>query len=566
LHVNRIELKNQVDCYGPPNPSAIDAGGLAAWVRDNDAATQGPPIPSFTMGQLLSSAIELDDLSVVYRANLFAMLSKPITGANVDFIAMERIRRQNFGTVFDSAYIHRDLVCLSCHNSEFSVTFDESPEKNRHWAVPGLFEQALYGASNGKHPVAEEPTKGSDDLRAHSMLRVADVVVKNGQVPYGWTSKCGTFAVPQAADPLSIDTYFASIRSTPEDPTKGLHASVWDLERALRKGIDQLAAHGLTKLDGDVLADPDEAFAYLVAENVVEKVWNEMVGSRLTIANYFARTEVQRDILQILTDHFIATHFSLKTLILDILGHPVFNLQAPDAGCGVAAYELPLLLDPWTSQDSAVEKRPNSPADGVFAISSRPLVRSLHRAMEWPFLSEYPGDETFQVALGFFIKDADPGYRGLDFQGRLTWESAYGRCQSPAGPDFITKIGQKALATPGATVGDAILALKDRLTGEPAIEPLVEKPGLEALVGAPLESSDLGKLDAQLRSVCGVLVSTPQFMLGGLVPKDSSTIPTLTPADISYDTTCAYIAQVLAVNGAPFTATCGGGQTVVVKK
>lgn len=566
LHVNRIELKNQVDCYGPPNPHAIDGGALAAWVRDNDSTAQGAPLPSFTMGQLLSSAIELDDLSVVYRANLFAMMSRPINGANVDFIAMERIRRQDFGAVFDSAYLHRDLVCLSCHNSEFSVTYDDNPAKNRHWPIPGLFEQAIYGASNGKHPAAEEATKGPDDLRIHSMLRVADVVVGGAQRPYGWTDKCGEFAVPQAADPLNIDAYFGSIRSTAQDPTKGLHASVWDLERALHKGVDQLAAHGLSKVNGEELADPDEAFAYLVAENIVEKVWDEVVGSKLTIANYFARTQVQRDVLMTLTEHFIATHFSLKTLLIDILGQPVFNLKAPDEGCGEAAYELPNLLDPWSTSDSDVSKRPNSPGDGVFAISSRPLVRSLHRAMEWPYLEEYPGDESFQVALGFFIKDADPGYRGLDFQGRLTWENAYGRCQNPGVPDFITKIGIQASSTPGWTVGDAIIALKDRLLGEPWIEPTVEQPGLEALIGAPLASSDLGSLDNKLRSVCGVLVSTPQFMLGGLAPKDAVDIPKLTPPDISYDATCNYVAQYLAVSGAPYAVTCGGGQTIIVKK
>ncbi|MFO0755887.1 MAG: hypothetical protein U0359_05325, partial [Byssovorax sp.] len=266
-------------------------------------------------------------------------------------------------------------------------------------------------------------------------------------------------------------------------------------------------------------------------------------------------------------DRFVATHFSLKTLILDILGHPVFNLKAPDEGCGNSPYELPRILDPWTIAEGDAARRPNSPADGIFAISARPLVRSLYRAMEWPYLPEYPKDETFQVALGFFIKDADPGYRGLDFQGRLTWESAYGRCQNQGGgPDFITKIGQQAATTPGATLGDAVVALKDRLTGEPTIEPMVEKPGIEALIGAPLDSTDLSQVDQKLRSLCGVLVSTPQFMLGGLVPKDSTDIPKLTPLDVSYDNTCNYIAQVLTVQGAPYTVTCGGGQTVIAKK
>src|SRR5262249_56597639 len=115
-----------------------------AWVRDNDPSAGSPPLFSFTMGQLLSSALALDDLSVLSRAHLFAMLSAPIDGANVDFLAMERIRRQDFGAVFDAAYVHRDIVCLNCHNSEFSVTFDPDPAKNRAWPVPGLFEVALF--------------------------------------------------------------------------------------------------------------------------------------------------------------------------------------------------------------------------------------------------------------------------------------------------------------------------------------------------------------------------------------------------------------------------------------
>ncbi|MFS8071726.1 MAG: hypothetical protein ACMG6S_35600, partial [Byssovorax sp.] len=272
LHVVRIETRSQESCYGPPNPSAVDDGSLAAWVRDNDASAQDPPLQSFTMGQLLSSSIQLDDLSVVYRGHLFAMMSLPLTGANVDFLAMERIRRQDFGAVFDAAYLHRDVVCLSCHNSEFSVTHDEDEAKSRAWPVPGLFELSLFGSSSGKHPPEEAATLGSDELRAHSMLRVADVV-GGGTAPYGWSGQCGTFSVPQADDPLHIDTYFGSIKSTPEDPARGLRASVWDLEASLHKGVDLLAAHGLRRLPGDVLADPDEAFAYLVAENIVEKVW-----------------------------------------------------------------------------------------------------------------------------------------------------------------------------------------------------------------------------------------------------------------------------------------------------
>ena len=568
LHTVRIETKSQEACYGPPSSTAVDDGAIAKWVRDNDSTAQTPPLPGFTMGDLLSSALQLDDLSVVYRGHLFAMMSLPIEGANVDFLAMERIRRQDFGAVFDSAYIHRDVVCLSCHNSELSVTHDDDPLKNRAWPVPGLFELSLFGSSNGKHSPDELSTKGPDDLRAHSMLRVADVV-GNGMLPYGWAGQCGSFTVPQAPDPLNIDTYFGSIKSTAADPTKGLRASVWDLEASLHRGVDLLAAHGLTRLPGDELADPDEAFAYLVAENIVEKAWDEILGTRLTIANYFARTAVQRDVLQALTDHFVAKHFSLKTLIFDILAHPAFNLKAPDEGCGLADYELPNLFDPWTKSDNDPLKRGNSPADGVFALSARPLVRSLHKAMEWPARPEFPGDDdetSFQSAVGLFLKDADPGYRGLDFQGRLTWEATYGGCPNLSGTDFINKIVARAGDVPDATLGDGVLALKDRLLGEPAIEPTVEKPALEALLGAPLGSTNLGDLDAKLRTVCGVLVSTPQLMLGGIPPKDTRAVPKLTPADTTYQGTCGYLAGYFAGASAAYVVTCGATSTTVTKK
>lgn len=569
LRVVRIEIKSQQSCYGPPNPNALDDGTLARFVRDNDSSNGATPLPNFTMGQLLSSAIQLDDLSVVYRAHLFAMMSLPIYGANVSFEAMERIQRQDFGTIFSTSYLHRDLVCLACHNSEFSVTYNEDPALNRAWPTPGLFEQALFGASNGKHPADEVPTKGPDDLRFYSMFRVVNVVGGN-QRPWGWSGQCGGFNVPQQPDPLNIDAYFAGIHSTPAEPQKGLYASIWDVERALHRGVDKLAAHGLTRLGAGKLGDEDEAFAYLVAQTIVEKVWNEIIGSRLTVANYFPRTQVQRDVLMTLTEHFVATHFSLKTLIEDILAHPVFNMRSPDEGCGASAYEMPNVLDPWTVSESDLGKRANSPADGVFALSSRLLVRSLHRAMEWAYLPEYPQqeqDEIFQVSIGYFIKDADPGFRGLDFQGRLSYEDNYATC-TPYGNnnDFIKKIVATAAATPGATTSDAIIALKDRLLGEPSID-AGEQADLDALLQKPINGPvDVASLEGSLRTVCGVLVSSPQFMMGGLAPKDTRDVPKLSPPEINYGGTCGYLAGFLGGTTPAYTVTCANGAVTITRK
>jgi hypothetical protein len=533
LHVARTEDKSQKACYDVPSGPPLDDGSLAAWVRDHDAVdTASRP---FRMHELLGSALVQDDLSVVYRANLFAMMGKPIYGANLDDVGRERSRRQDFGGVFDAVYIHRDLVCLGCHNSEYSKSFDPDPQKSRAWPVPGLFERALFGASNGMHAPAEEAAKGTDFLRAHSMLRYDGVGdAPHGVAPYGWDAKsCGAFGHPTADPLLGVDTYFGKVR--------GEGASVWELEASLHRGVDAVATHGLRVEHDQTLDDPDEAFAYLVAENIVDKVWSEVMGGGLTIANYFPRNAVQRDTLKTLTDHFARNHFSLRTLLEDIVLHPAFNLLPPSAGCGASAYDVPNLYNPWTISSEDPALRGNGVGDSVFAISSRSLVRSLHRAMQWPDVAEYPAPATFEVSLGFFIKDADPGYRGLDFQGQLAWEAAYGSCAAQAPGDFVAQLVQQAAVAPGATVGDALVALKDRLLGEPWID-ATERPMLEALLGDDLGSRELEGLDDKLRKACGVFVSSPEFMLGGTVPDDSRAVPKLTPEEHSQLATCRLIA------------------------
>ena len=568
LRVTRVETKSFETCYGSPNVSFSDAGNLAGWVRDHDAGETNAPVPDFTMRQLLDSALELDDLSPLYRAHLLAMVSRPYTAANVGPLELERARRQNFGANFERAYLHRDRVCLACHNSEYAVTFDVDPAGNRHWPIPGLFEKALYGASNAQHPPEEAETKGSDELRAISMFRYAGVHDPSGLSPYGWNGEaCGKFSVPVDDDPLLVDTFFGSIRSTPDDPDRGRRASVWDLERALHRGVDRLADHGLVRLSGDVLDDPDEAFAYMVAQNIVDQVWAEIMGQRLTIATYFSRTEMQRDILRRLADHFVATHFSLQTLLFDILAHPLFNLKSPEEGCGASAYEVPRILNAWSDAELDPAMRQNSPGDGVFAISSRPLRRSLHTALEWPDYPEYPtnAERVFQTSIGFFLKDGEPGFRGLDFQGRLSWETKYGACAQQGPNDVISKFVSLAQDTPGTTLGDVVIAIKDRLIGEPWIEPTQEKPLLVKLLASSLEDQTLALLDVRARIYCGLLVSSPQFMLGGMVPRDTEQVPKLVLPGVSYDAICTNMRTKASALAGPYMIHCDGGRVTVTK-
>lgn len=552
----RNNMYQQVEasaCYGSPSSQPADDGSLAAWVRDNYPSATDSPRPGFTLGDLLSSCIVLDDVSPIYRAHLFNMMTLPLQGANVDPMDLELARRTDFGQNFEQRYLQRDPTCMPCHNSETSVTYDPDPVKNRAWPMPGYFEQALYGSSSG-----------ADPIRSRSLFRFLDVAVNTGKAPWGWNPQlCGTFAVPQQTDPLGVDAYFGSIHDDTDDPQRGLRASVWALEVALRRGIDGLAGDGL-KLSGHTVEDPDQALAYLVGASITEQVWTEVVGTRLTIANHFPRTEAQRDILKALTDHFVESHFSLKTLLLDIVLRPEFNLKAPDEGCGGTLYSLPRVFDPWTNAEADPSRRGNSPADDVHPLSGRVLVRSLHRAMQWPFAPDFPNtsSQPFETGVGLFMQKSQPGFAGLDFQARLWWESAYGSCPSLGSGDFIHDLVDRAKKTSGATVGDAIVALKDRLIGEPWIGD-AEKPALEQLIGDQLEQRNFDKLDSELRIACGAYVASPQFLLGGIAPPDSRTVPKLSAPEHDYGSTCSTIAHGLDRDGAPYRLTCGAGSVKI---
>jgi hypothetical protein len=542
-------------CWGPVGTP--ESAELAAWVRDHAPSDTGVPSANFTMASLVSSALVLDDLSPVYRAGLFQIVNSPIMGANVDALTLERSRRVGFGTVFEDAYLNRDVTCLPCHNSEFSATHSDDPEQNHSWAVPGYFEEALYGKSTGDDP-----------LRHYSVFRFIDVKT-GGSGPWGWQpTNCGAFQVPPIDDPLGIDALFGSVRSTPERPAVGRRASVWNLEYALRHGIDTIAQSGGIARDPDDpnrLVDADQAFAYLVALRIAERVWEEVIGSPLTIANHFPRTEAQRDTLVALADRFALTHFSLQELLAAIAAHPAFNLKPPSEGCGGQAYAMPRLLDPWTEREADPGARGNSAGDAVFAKSPRPLIHSLHTALGWPRVEDFPkgAEGDFQAALGSYMSSVEAGFRGLHLEARLVWEARYGRC-SVSEPDFISGLVERGQAQ-GASVSDVVVALKDRLFGEPWLdEASTERAELETLLGAELTDTRLAELEPQLRLVCGALIASPQFMLGGLpAGKSTRDVPLLTEPGRDYDSLCELFATRQQAIDPSFVIECVDGRARV---
>lgn len=539
-------------CYGPELLDAEDDGVLAAWVRDNPPTEQSPPFPAFRLGRLLSSALALDDLSPIYRAQLFHMIQFPMGGANVTPLEREAARRRNFGTTFGDAYIHREPSCVNCHNAVSSPTYSPDPEQNRFWPVEGRFEAAVFGSDSAD----------GDPLTYWSIFRVMDVKqINSGQGPWGWNrSDCGGFAVPSPSDPLDVDARFASV--------EGKWASIWGVEEALHRGFEELRKSGLV-LGADGAIDPDVAFAYMVAANITEKVWTEVMGTGLTVAHKFPRNKAQRDTLRSLTDAFVKSGFSLKSLLVEIVSHPLFNLPPPDSWCGQDPYSLPAVFNPWSVDAQDERMRGNGVGDAVHHLSSDMLQRATHRALEWAPPASFPqdtDDEVARSAIGLFVSDAKPGFRGLGFQPKLSWEDQYGLCAWPGHDDFISKLVGRAINTPGATLESAVVALKDRLVGEPLVEP-VEIAPLEQIFGQPLATSaavlDSSSLDAALRIACGAYLASPQTLLGGLPPQDGQSVPALTPAEHGFGPSCSSASALFDRANIAYIVSCFDGSLAV---
>jgi hypothetical protein len=329
--------------------------------------------------------------------------------------------------------------------------------------------------------------------------------------------------------------------------------------------VDTVASSGLARDPDDprIILDADQAFAYVVAMTVAERVWDEVVGAPLTIANHFPRTVEQRDTLTLLTDRFISAHFSLRALLSEIVAHPVFNLREPAAHCGSGPYALPRLLNPWTDNEVDPARRGNSVGDGVFAKSPRPLVRSLHQAMEWPAPVDFPdlADGDRQAALGFHLGSAESGFRGLHSEARLVWEDAYGHCSLTSDPDFLSH-AIDAAETAGASVEDVVVLLKDRLLGEPWVDE-TERASLEQALGTPLADTRVRELEPRLRLICGAYVSSPQFLLGGLPPRDTRDVPKLTAEGQSYSAICDIVARRAELETPSFRVECGTDRLTV---
>ena len=591
LKVPRTGSRVDYACWAGPILDG-DSGELAAFLAD--ASPGSAAGGTYNMADVVRSSLLHDDLSVVYRTALFARLHKPMTGANVGPLELEENRRLDMGDEFVDVWLRRDLDCLPCHNSAYSYTGDPDPTLDRTWEIPGLFEQALFGDDVG---IAVE--------EAYAIFRYEPVAgTDSGELaPFGLTG-CGAVSPPGGfgTDMLGHDAYFIS--------ALGSEGSVWDVEAALHQGVDALRGRGHVWGASDVPSGP-EAFAWLVGESIAEQVWFESIGARLSLSHRFPRNQPQRDRLFDLTNHLVTEGFSLRALLTDIALDPLFNPGLPDT-CGADAYGMPPVIAPFSEEEEDPAMQGNGPGDRVRRWPGRVLVRSTHDAMGWPPSPRIPteDDPVLDVyeGIGVSLRRSQSRFDGVDFQGLLAWESHFGACVTPelepgsedgctataAVPgcgncdcqactcahdpyccavqwddscvetcdstcggcgvgtreDTVERLLAGAVDR-GATVGELVVALKDRMLTDGTLDG-DETALMEAILGLPLDHTVEEALtddtfEASLRLLCGALLRTPDFLL----ELERTTVGTVPPLALDVADDCARLEGLMAAAGHP---------------
>lgn len=337
--------------------------------------------------------------------------------------------------------------------------------------------------------------------------------------------------------------------------------------------------------------DAEEALAMLVGTNTVNAIWTEVMGYPLPIDNWFARNGDQRNVLWNLTEfNFMRNHWSPREVLLSVLRFRFYNRKPPSGNTGSTGYEMAMVSDPWVEGDPRIppqaidgwtpggaaptpdpaydaaahpERHHNAMTEIVHRYPARTLLNSVSRTMAWPKPKRFPDSSypsaTLVGAIGQFIKDAEPGFRGTDMQGLLTWESIVGQCAKPAGTanDWIDQLLAARAAFDAAhpadpiTVRDFAQTMRDWLindaelrgdaatgTSDAETQLIANLFGVGAL---NTSASTVTDLPGKARRYCGVLLKSPQFMLAGIATEGLGNKPRLQACNVGDD--CSYQAM-----------------------
>lgn len=524
----RTGITIDLGCFDVPLLATHD-GSLTELVRSAGPTTDRYSA-DFNMADVILDALAADRISAVYQANLFAKFNLTYTGA-LDTYENEVIARNQQGISLLEQYMDRNLACMSCHNSEYSVTDHPDPAFDRSWGRGPLFEKALFANSGGPLDPATflAMNKGYGVTYNPLYFNPADTTSYDVQ-PWGMNSACGSFSDdPLGRDYLDVeDAYFGG--------SHGPSGSVFDMESLLDDGVRQMEGVGVT-FDEEGTIDPGQAFAYLTAQHFVDQTWKLAFGSRLLLPYGLSRNAAQQERLQAATDHFVTDGWSLTELLVDITADPYFNAGLPET-CVTQDYGMEPVIDPYTVFEEG-PRAGNGPGELVHRQTGRTLLRSLYDGLGWGDPSEFftfslnaQDEEALQISLGVFHSDAQPGFNGMDFQGALVWEGAFYACSSPTGSQgYLRSLYEAGLAS-DATVEDLVLGLKDRLLARATFEDDEERTLVANLLGLPLDlkiaDADTTLLGKSFGLYCGVLTQSPEFAMT-VEPRPSGPIPRLAP-------------------------------------
>ncbi len=289
-----------------------------------------------------------------------------------------------------------------------------------------------------------------------------------------------------------------------------------------------------------------DAFKALVALHLADRVTAQISGAPLTVEHGQPRNGAAQRALASLAQALRAGGgWSLRAVVRAVTLSPAVARRAPAAST-LGPDALPPIINPWV-QTSAPVGPPagNDVGDGVHRARIPALLAMVHRALEWPAPrvmahgSAWP-DRALSRALGRHQDLAHPGSDTLSLGALLAWEEAIGDCEKPtAFAEDVALRNPNVVRPPGTLVDgvvwvdaierlaqrtdldmqQAVATLKLRLTGEGFVTP-DEAALMEQLTGVPMDDPPD---EAALRTVCGVILRSPQFLLVGLAPEDDST-------------------------------------------
>lgn len=485
IHYPRVSSPGGIPCRGRTT-AAASSPALAEFVRDHAPREQPDALAldePWTIADLVHSALLLEDISPFLRGRLLTHFGK---SGNAQTLMEETSSRQESAEMFGANWINRRAECLPCHNSAFSVTGSTDPRADRTWELPGLFERAIFGADDGGdsgasyamwrrygvmsgfHHTAEidfydpPPDRGCREGPREGCNGCSCEEAVCAGAPEccsdAWTEDCANRCVGEGgcADPVNVQPWGISERKcggfvNPDAlqndilggtgffiEDAGADASVWDIDPHLRTGFDGLRTRGALAVAADATVDGGEAVAYLMGASLADRAWFEAVGASLTLGHGFSRNREQRDILEALSDRFVASGFSTAELWVAVTEHPLFNQAAPaDVPADDSPYGLAPVFDPFSPDRESGEAQANSFGDSIHRLDGRVVLTSLYGAMGWPTLTEFHGgfdgadsdQAELQGSIGVFMKDSLPGFRAVATQPLLAWEAAIATCR-----------------------------------------------------------------------------------------------------------------------------------------